>query len=36
MEKRDIAIIGTGGMAREVRWVIEDLNSVEDKWNILG
>lgn len=36
MEKRDIAIIGTGGMAREVRWVIEDLNSVEDMWNILG
>jgi hypothetical protein len=26
MEKRDIAIIGTGGMAREVRWVIDDLN----------
>lgn len=36
MEKRDIAIIGTGGMAREVRWVIEDYNKVNDKWNIVG
>ena len=36
MEKRDIAIIGTGGMAREVRWVIDDLNSTEAKWNVLG
>lgn len=34
--KRDIVIIGTGGMAREVRWVIEDCNSIDDKWNILG
>lgn len=36
MSKRDIVIVGTGGMAREVRWVIEDINSIEDKWNILG
>ena len=36
MNMRDIAIIGTGGMAREVRWVIEDLNSNDRKWNICG
>lgn len=36
MEKRDLIIIGTGGMAREVRWVIEECNKIEDKWNILG
>lgn len=36
MQKKDIILIGTGGMAREVRWVIEELNSINDKWNILG
>ena len=36
MGKRDIAIIGTGGMAREVRWVIEDCNKTDDRWNIVG
>ncbi len=36
MSKKDIVIIGTGGMAREVRWVIEDLNSADDRWNIMG
>ncbi len=36
MQKKDIVIIGTGGMAREVRWVIEELNTHDDKWNILG
>lgn len=35
MSKRDIAIIGTGGMAREVRWVIEESKNNE-QWNILG
>lgn len=35
MSKRDIAIIGTGGMAREVRWVIEESKN-NDQWNILG
>ena len=36
MERRNIAIIGTGGMAREVRWVIEDINKSDARWNILG
>lgn len=34
--KKDIAIIGTGGMAREVRWVIEECNKTDDRWNIVG
>lgn len=33
---KKLVLIGTGGMAREVRWVIEELNKQEDKWNILG
>ncbi len=33
---KDIVLIGTGGMAREVRWVIEEINKRENKWNILG
>lgn len=33
---KDIVIIGTGGMAREIRWVIDELNSIDGKWNILG
>ncbi len=36
MSKKDIVIIGTGGMAREIRWVIDELNSIDGKWNILG
>ena len=33
---KDIVIIGAGGFAREVAWLIEDINSVELKWNIAG
>ncbi|MCR5482403.1 MAG: acetyltransferase [Clostridia bacterium] len=36
MEKRDIVVIGAGGLAKEVRWVIEECNKVNGKWNILG
>lgn len=36
MQKRDIVIIGSGGLAREVRWLIEECNKVCDQWNILG
>lgn len=31
MEKRDIEIIWTGRMVREVSWVIEDLKTVEEE-----
>lgn len=33
---KPLVLIGTGGMAREVRWIIEELNKQENKWNILG
>jgi len=32
----DIVLIGSGGFAREVRWLIEECNKVDNKWNILG
>ncbi len=34
--KKDLVLIGTGGMAREVRWVIEEINKQNNSWNILG
>ncbi|WP_374055133.1 acetyltransferase [Rossellomorea sp. FM04394] len=33
---KDIVIIGAGGFGREVAWLIEDINKVNDDWNILG
>ena len=36
MERKDIVIIGSGGLAREVRWLIDECNKAEDRWNILG
>lgn len=36
MERKDIAIIGSGGMAREVRWLVEECNKVQNRWNVLG
>jgi len=33
---KDIVIIGAGGMGRETAWLIEQINQVEKKWNILG
>lgn len=32
----DIIIVGAGGCGREVANWIEDINQVEEKWNILG
>lgn len=32
----DIIILGAGGFAREVAWLIEDINRKERKWNIVG
>lgn len=32
----DIIIVGAGGCGREVANWIEDINKVEEKWNILG
>ncbi|GAM16231.1 acetyltransferase [Mesobacillus selenatarsenatis] len=33
---KDIVIIGAGGFGREVVWLIEEINKVKLKWNILG
>lgn len=33
---KDIVILGAGGFAREVTWLIEDNNTVNPEWNILG
>jgi sugar O-acyltransferase (sialic acid O-acetyltransferase NeuD family) len=33
---QDIVIFGSGGMAREVAFLIEQINSVSRQWNILG
>jgi len=33
---KDIIIVGAGGLGREVQWLIERINAVEETWNILG
>ena len=33
---KDIVIIGAGGFGREVAWLIEDINKVNNEWNIVG
>ena len=33
---RDIAILGSGGLAREVAFLVEEVNRREAKWHILG
>lgn len=33
---KDIVILGAGGFAREVAWLIEENNKVCPEWNILG
>lgn len=33
---KDIVIIGAGGFAREVAWLIEDINKKKQQWNLLG
>lgn len=33
---KDIVIIGAGGFGREVAWLIEDINKVNEEWNIIG
>lgn len=36
MSKKDIFVVGAGGFAKEVVWLIEENNKVNDEWNILG
>jgi sugar O-acyltransferase (sialic acid O-acetyltransferase NeuD family) len=33
---RDIVIIGAGGFGKEVAWLIEQINCIELKWNLIG
>jgi sugar O-acyltransferase (sialic acid O-acetyltransferase NeuD family) len=33
---KDLAIVGTGGMAREARQIVDDLNADGANWNIVG
>ncbi|WNF37346.1 acetyltransferase [Bacillaceae bacterium IKA-2] len=33
---KDIVIIGAGGFGREVAWLIEDINKINEEWNIVG
>jgi sugar O-acyltransferase (sialic acid O-acetyltransferase NeuD family) len=33
---KNVVIFGAGGMGREVAWLIENINSIEKEWNILG
>jgi len=36
MMKKSIVVIGAGGMAREVRWLIEEMNAAEARYEFLG
>lgn len=33
---KDIVIVGAGGFAREVAWLIEEINKEKKEWNLLG
>lgn len=33
---KNIVIVGKGGLAKEVRWYIERINQIEEKWNFIG
>lgn len=33
---RDIIIVGAGGFAREVAWLIEEINLKNQEWNLMG
>ena len=32
----DIIIIGAGGLGKDVQWLLERINEIEETWNILG
>lgn len=33
---KNLIIIGAGGFAREVSWLVDDINDAEEKWNLIG
>jgi len=34
--KTDLVVLGAGGFAREVLWLVEDCNANDPVWNVLG
>lgn len=34
--RKPLVLVGAGGLGREVAWLVEDLNSIEPKWDLLG
>ena len=32
----DIVIVGAGGLGKDVQWLLERINEIEETWNILG
>ena len=32
----DIIIVGAGGLGKDVQWMLERINEIEETWNILG
>ena len=33
---KDLVIVGKGGFAKEVRWLLERINHKNETWNFLG
>ena len=33
---KDLVIIGAGGFAREVAWLVEEINKEKPSWNLIG
>lgn len=33
---KDIVVVGAGGFGREVRWLIDDINTEKPTWNLVG
>ena len=33
---KDLVIIGAGGCGREVSWLVDDINKINNQWNLLG
>lgn len=36
MFRKDLVIIGAGGFAREVQWLVEEINQEALQWNLIG
>ena len=36
MKMKDIVIVGSGGLGREVKWLIDECNREQKRWNFLG